>query len=428
MKRSINFSISISTAVFSKAAALLLQILAMPVAVSHLGVNGFVLYGMLISINSWLLLATSGLSPALSVKVSGSEDPSEIKCLASSAYLLFFFIGLSILILGSTFSHFVPVDFYFPDFGHEVSQDIRLSLSILIFGFILQCLCIATDSIMAGLERQYYTNLAVLTGCTFSLVSILILKYEIAAPSDLLLIVILPPIILRFLFGVIYCLCAKLLSIKSVKSKAMWSLLSRAVDFFKAGSLTNFLLHVAPVIYVGRFYPESIAAVYVALNTLVVLAASLISTITLPIVPSIRRSLAEGDHEWSRRSLVWLKKYTFFLILATVIFAISFASPILSLIFDKKINFTQEYIIFTAIYFCTLVWSNYCYSLASIFDSIEKITPHFLCKSIFSVIALVILTAKDVYIFPFAVFATGFFLFEYFQVRQSLSNDKNEKN
>ena len=43
-------------------------------------------------------------------------------------------------------------------------------------------------------------------------------------------------------------------------------------------------------------------------------------------------------------------------------------------------------------------------------------------------IALVILTAKDVYIFPFAVFATGFFLFEYFQVRQSLSNDKNEKN
>lgn len=417
MNRTGKLNFSFATAALSKAAVLLLQLLAMPVAINQLGVAGFILYGVLVSINSWLLLTTSGLSPALSIEISGTQDISEIKKWTSSAYALFVGVGLSTFLLGTLFNLMVPISYYAPDSANELFPDVMLSITILLIAFLLQSFCIASDAVMSGLERQYLTNLAVMVGCIFSFAAILVYDYPISSPSDLIMVIILPPIIARFLVGTFFTINEGLLSVFSIQSKNLRKLITRSFSFFKAGSLTNFLLHVFPIIVVGRFYPKEIAAQYVALNTLVVLLASFISIVTLPLIPALRASVARGENEWAETGLKWLRRYTFLIIYTSLLCAITIAPMILELMFKDKLLFNRGYVAVTGLYFCTLIWSNYSYSLFAVSDSMDQLAPYFLRKSIFSVLILLVCISLSLYILPFAIFGMSFFMFEYFQVK-----------
>lgn len=397
----------------------MLQITAMPVAVALLGVEGFIFYGILVSLNSWLLLATSGLSPALSVKISGLHDISNSREWISSAYALFAAIGSILFVLGMAVNYTAPPTLLVPDGGGlELISNAKLSISILLVSFVMQCFSIVSDAVMAGLERQYLTNLSVLTGTLLSFGFILLSDFEINNPSDLICVVVLPAIIVRFLVGTVFIASSGLFVVEKIRKDVVMSLIGSALTFFKSTSLVNFLLHVLPVSIVGKFYPEALAAQYLALNTLVILFASLITFITLPLIPALRRSRLEGKSKWSDTAQIWLKRYTVLLIFSTIILAPLIGEDFLFLIFEDGIDFSFISILAATLYFSTLVWSNYTFSQFAVIDRVEIIGPFFLRKACFSLLFLTLSTYFGFYFSPYLLFFAAFFIFEFFQIKK----------
>lgn len=428
MHKNTKLKLSLASSFISKVLTLSLQVIAMPIVVMQLGQDGFVLYAMLLSISSWLLLSTAGLSPAVMVKLSGLHSKEKKRSWIASGYSLFFSIGF----LVSTFSVFFSVFFDLGVlFGYEASpftSDIQLALIVISIGFFLQCLSIVSDAIILSEQKQYVTNLAISCSALFSLTFLFLFNEQLTSPSDFILVVFMPSITLRFILGSIFLIKNKLLCITQSKTIKVKILLRSGLRFFKAGSLTNFFLHVLPIVVIGNAYSQSTSSQYVSVNSLIVLASGLVSMLCLPLIPAIRNSIVEKDTQWLNTAISRLRKYCLLIITVSVVVGWSIASYILTMLFDKNIEYDYYFIGIASVYFSTLVWSNYSYCILSALGKINYLSRVFLAKAAFSIFTIFIFTLLNVEVNPFLIFIFYFSLFEFLQVKRYIKTTLHEKN
>ena len=137
MHKNTKLKLSLASSIISKVLTLSLQVIAMPIVVIQLGQGGFVLYAMLLSISSWLLLSTAGLSPAVMVKLSGLHSKEKKRSWIASGYSLFFSIGFLFSILGVFFSVFFDLGVLFGYGASPFNTYIHLALIVISIGFFL---------------------------------------------------------------------------------------------------------------------------------------------------------------------------------------------------------------------------------------------------------------------------------------------------
>ena len=415
MNRVSKLKLSVSSSVAAKGLAIILQLITLPIAANNLGAGGLVVYAMLLSINSWLLLSTSGLSPALVIRLSGSNNKKHLLYWATNGYLMFIAIGLVIFILVLSVNHLTDVSSLI--FTSEKLLDAKGSIDVIVYIFLLQCICIASDAIILASQKQYLTNMALIFASTISLILLNIADNWIDSPAKLIAIVMIPSLISRMFIGFSFIIYKNLLNISLVSMKYQRLLIKSAIAFFKVGSITNFLLHVLPVLIVGKVYSNEFAAQYTILNTLVILASSVFAIICTPLLPAMRESLKSGDKAWYKDSLKKLKKYCLGLVGVSLVIGWSFASSILNFIFINSVEFDYIYVGLSATYFSTLIWSNYHYILFSAANEVELLSKVFIRKSFFSISVIIFLAAMKVELLPFAIFIVAFFILEYREIK-----------
>lgn len=428
MDKNARLKLSLASSFISKVLTLSLQVLAMPIVVEQLGQSGFVLYAMLLSINSWLLLSTAGLSPAVMVKLSGINSIAKKRSWIASGYFLFFLIGAVVAIISVFFSAAFDLGALLGYVNSSFSNDIQLAFIIISAGFFLQCLSIVSDAIILSEQKQYVTNLSVSCSAIFSIGYLYIFSAQLTSPSDFVLVVFIPSIAVRFILGSIFLIKNELLVINQYEIIKMKILVKNGLRFFKAGSLTNFLLHVLPVVIIGKAYSESFSSQYVSINSFIVLASSLVSMLCLPLIPALRSSIVKKDTKWLNVAISRLRKYCLLIIFIATAIGWTFANYILTKLFNENIEYNYYFVGVASIYFATLVWSNYSYCILSAFGKVEYLSHVFLVKSLCSISAIFIFTFLNIEVNPFLIFILFFSLFEFIQVKRFIKITLHEKN
>lgn len=426
MNRDSKLKLSVSTSLVAKVLAMLLQLVTLPVAAASLGANGLVLYAMLLSVNSWLLLTTSGLSPAMVVRLSGTSHKRHLLCWATNGYVMFVSIGVAIFALVLLLNQLTNIGSLL--FASEQVLEAKDSLQIVVFIFLLQCVCIGSDAIILANQKQYLTNIALIIASSLSLLLLHMANVWIDSPAKLIAVVMIPSLILRMVIGTTFVFHKKLLNFSLLNRKYQTILFKSAIEFFKVGSLTNFLLHVLPILVIGRMYASDFSAQYAALNTLVIVASSTFTIICTPLLPALRESLKNGDREWFSLSLYKLKKYCLGLIIISLLVGWTFAAPVLNYIFTDSVLFNYFYVGLAATYFATLLWSNFNYTLLSAANEVKLLSKVFMRKSVFSILVVISFSLIHIEIPPFAVFIFAFLALEYTVLKGIINKITYEKN
>ncbi|MCO4182528.1 hypothetical protein LG195_04300 [Proteus terrae] len=416
MNRSSNLKLSVSTSLVAKVLALLLQLFTLPVAAESLRAEGLVVYTMLLSINSWLLLTTSGLSPALVVRLSGSNKATHLKRWATNGYFMFMTIGLTISTLALLLNQISDISGVL--FSSEQLKDSKSSLDVIVLIFLMQCICIGSDAIILAYQKQYLTNIALLIASLISLLLLYFARAWIDSAAILIAIVMIPSLIARLLTGLSFIVTAKTIDVSLLRVKYQRILLKSAVEFFKAGSLTNFLLHVLPVLIIGKLYTSDFSAQYSALNSLIIIASSAFTIVCTPLLPALRDSLSKNDSIWFKKSLKKLRFYCLNLVIISLILGWTIGSFVLNYIFTNSIEFGYVYVGLAASYFATLMWSNYHYTILSAGNEVKLLSNVFMKKALTSVVVIILLALFKVEIPPFFVFTIAFLCFEYTKLKK----------
>ncbi|WP_440885585.1 hypothetical protein [Vibrio campbellii] len=419
MNRSSKLKFSVSTSLVAKLLALLLQLVTLPVAAESLGAEGLVVYTMLLSINSWLLLTTSGLSPALVVRLSGCNKDNHLKRWATNGYFMFVAIGVFISALALLLNQISDISGIL--FNSEQVKDSKTSLNVIAFIFLIQCICIGSDAIILAYQKQYLTNIALVISSSISLIFLYSAKVWINSAAILMAIVMLPSLIARMLTGLSFIVLTRTIDISLLKVRYQKVLFSSAFEFFKVGSLTNFLLHVLPVLIIGKFYTSDFSAQYSALNSFIIIASSAFTIVCTPLLPALRDSLSKSDSVWFKQSLKKLRFYCLSLVIISLILGWTIGPFALNYIFKNSIVFDYVYVGLAASYFATLMWSNYHYTILSAGNEVKLLSNVFMRKSLISMFFIIVLALLNVEIPPFFVFTVAFLFFEYTKLKKIIN-------
>ena len=171
--------LSVITSVFSKSSGLIFQVLAIPLALSALGTEGFARFMIYTGLTTWVGLSATGIAPTLTSKIaSGLKNSDLIKNLYNALIfvsILMFFIGLPIFSL---------VIFFF---GEKLGgiEELNLVYVYLFIGLLI--IFSLVDSVNAGHNKVYITNAFQTLGSLLNLIILFMLIKLLNVKDDLFL-------------------------------------------------------------------------------------------------------------------------------------------------------------------------------------------------------------------------------------------------
>jgi O-antigen/teichoic acid export membrane protein len=428
-----SIKISIITSFLSKLSTLALQLYAMPLAAKQLGTDGFVIYSMMMGVMGWLMLSSVGVGPAITVIISPLRSKQDRSRWFSSALFISTIISVLIFFSVFVFTFIVDIKLLFISGGAGPTIDVETSFYCILVLFILQNFCTVTDAVILASQRQYITNFLSFLSSVISLIYIMLYGADISLVSQLLLVILAPVILLRLLNAGRLLLMQRYVTLAplTVTKLEVKRLITDGKNFLIAGSITNLILHVLPILIIGRFYDTLFSAQYVALNNIIVLGSGLVSMVCVPLIPAIAESVTTGDFNWANRVYKKLLRYVYFISALTVFFGWFFGQKLLNIFFDNTIDFQQDLVVSATLYFCLLIWTNIHVTVLSSIGEIKKIAKFLFIKAILFLITLSIFLLLNIEVNPFYVLVFWSLIIEtktLFSITRNYFCDKNTIN
>ena len=180
----------------------------------------------------------------------------------------------------------------------------------------------------------------------------------------------------------------------SVSWEVCKRLLGSGVAFSLATGFGNFLCHQLPIVLVGRrLAPADAASFAVTMNALLI-AAGMVSMVTVSLWPAISDSMARGERSWveraARRTLRYSVAYGFligavFAALGGILFRFWFgATIVVGPVLSSSLG----------LYFFLLMWENAYFAILIGMKHIAIPSLLYLCRSLFAVVAMSILVPR----------------------------------
>ncbi|WP_045860377.1 lipopolysaccharide biosynthesis protein [Teredinibacter purpureus] len=405
MPKERKIKLSIITSVLSKVSTLALQLFAMPLAVKQLGAEGFVVYSMMMGVMGWLMLSSIGVGPAITIIISPLRYKKDRSSWFSSALIIAVFVSLVVFLGALILLALVDVNTIFMSTNVSSTIDVNVSFYCILIIFVLQNFCTVTDAVVLASQKQYITNSFSFLSSIVSVVFVVIYGENIALVSHLLLI-ILGPIVAFRLINALRLICVEgyvNLNPSLISKPQVKKLLSDGKNFLFAGSVANLILHVLPVLIVGRFYSTDFAAQYAALNQIILLGSGLVSMVCLPLIPAITESVSKGSYTWAIGVYSKLLKYVLSVLFLTIVVGCSYGSAVLSFVFNSEVTFQQSVVVSASFYFSLLMWTNVHVTILSAVGKIKKVAGYLLVKAVAVLVTICIFLWMDIEVNPFYI-------------------------
>ncbi len=310
--RRIRYAIASSLA--SKVTTAAVQILALPLAATSLGIHGFAVYMMMAAAVGWLGIANLGIGPVVNVKIAAAhagEDAELERVIFSSGLSISLSLAVVVASLALVLIWVIPIRAIFGPLYVAESTGIRLGMSCLVAFFFVQTSVSVFEAAQAGYQEQYIQNVVAAVSSLPVLMAVWLVARYHPTPVALIWALGAPPLAFRVgnAVAVVWRHPAIKPSVNFVKSRMCRSLVKTGSVYSLAGGLASFLAHVFPVLLVGRLSNSMAAVGFAATMNMVILLNGMVSMLASPLWPAVADSLARGDLAWARRAasrVVWL--------------------------------------------------------------------------------------------------------------------------
>ena len=396
------------TSLLSKVSAVAVQFIAFPVAIRCLGSAGFVLYTMVASFLAWLALASIGAGPALTVVIATADAKSDVK---QQALILSSVFILTLIVVVPFTAILIPVVLAFPVcrvFGPQYAHDEQMIVNSLLFIIallFLHAIFSIVEAAQLGFQEQHHLNIRGSFSNLLSIAAILLVLPAFPSVLALLMAVQVPSYATRLANALLFFRNRPFLLPKF--SLYSWEvaapLFFAGVVFLFAACIGNYLCHYFPIILAGRSFSSDAAATFASVMNLMVLAAGMISMVTIPMRSGIGNAIASNDTSWIQR----MTRYVF---LAGTTFSILFAAFLL--LFGQSFFYwwlgetiRPDRLLLGAMgcYFILGTWENLYFALLIGYGQVIYASLVFCGRSIVAATILLVFHASSNLSFPFVL-------------------------
>jgi len=360
--------LAVGTSLISKAIGMIMQVLAIPIAVNALGSERFGMYTMLVSLLAWIDLGAFGIGPALTrgiaIAWNAGDQNGEKRYFSSGTAILaaiclilavVFFIAIAVLVgSGASLQHF------FGPNGDSYRGELRAAMIIIATFFLSQLLFSIGERARSAYQEDYINNAVYIIANSFSLVTMLMIAHYWPTIEGFALAIFGALTIAKGL-NTVYLICVSrpyLFPRRTNVDKAkIRELMSNSIPFWVIQaailgmqSLSLFLL--------GWIAGPKILAPFAILFRLLQLLATGVMMLTQPLWPSITDASVRGDHTWIRRSYLRAALYVGVYSLSLFLVLCFAGQILLHFWLSGSVQVDRSLIVIMASYFVIWMWNN----------------------------------------------------------------------
>jgi len=350
-----------ASSIGSKVVTILVQLLAMPVAIRALGAQEFALYALLASAIGWVGLVNLGVGPALSVSMASAvanNDRTVQARLCSSGF--FPVLGVVVALGGILLSlaQTPRVDGLFGENYLAQADTIRTGLSLLLVFALAQALLSVAEAAQIGYQEQYVFNIWAIFGNLVSLFALFATAWRSPTVIAMILAVNLPPLLARLLNAARFLSRRPFLipRISTFSWQAGRFLIGNGLIFSLAASVGNFLNHQYTVILVGRAESTQITTTFAVMMNVFILAFGLVTMLAIPLWPAIADSVTRGEIDWAHLAYRKMLLYSMLYSLAVCLGLILFGPIAFPIWFSADVNPNSRLLLLAGVYFVLDTW------------------------------------------------------------------------
>ncbi len=302
--RTQQFKKSLITSLAGKGISISAQLIAVPVAISALGVERFGVYAILTALLNWINMATMGISPSLTVQIITAHADNDKKNeteVFTTAFLFSAIVSITLIILIQSFIRVIGVESLFGAKLHNHSLELQEGLFVLSFFMAANIILSVIEAAQAGYQNQYLNNIFLSVGSLATILIIFLVVKNWPTIPNMILAVFGAPMLARIINLVNLFRNHEYLipRFKNFKLPLLKVLLSTGSTFLLT-QLGSFLYQNATVYLVGRKLGATSAAHMSVMMLVLSLSGSLLIMLTQPLWPAIQDATTRGDYNWAK--------------------------------------------------------------------------------------------------------------------------------
>jgi O-antigen/teichoic acid export membrane protein len=357
---------AVVTSLSGKAVTVVTQLLAIPLAISALGVERYGAYAMLTAVFLWTQTASTVVASALSLKLVAAHAEGDIAKEAGLFSTAFFFAAAVACLLCLALQGLVGVvdigqvfAITQPQFIAELHQAAFWMAWILPLNVVLSL----AESAHAGYQRQYVNNLLTMAGNLVTLAALLLAVRWYPSIPVMVLAMFLPAAVGRV---------ANLLILLRGRPhlRPAWGLADKGLLLglltmgaaFGVTQVGSFFYQQFPTFYVGRESSLTEAAYFATMMLVIAISGNFLIMFTQPLMPALRDAVARRDDAWIRSThrLVLMRLVPYISVAALVI-ALA-GSFLVSSLTRQPVHFDPLTQGLWALFFWIVAWEHINYS------------------------------------------------------------------
>jgi len=368
--RNRRIGLAVLSSVGSKATTMGLQLLAIPVGVSALGLERFGVFATLTALLAWITICQIGIGPALTLDIAAGAahtDRSAERKYFSTALFSMFLVALAILIIFLFLPHVISVpDLLGRDYENFLPE-IRTGMIVLAILLATQMILSVTEAARTGYQEVHITNLCNMIGNGASCILVLVVASAWPKVAGLIFAVYSGPVIAGTLNSVWLVGWSRPYLWPDVRrfDRTYAGKLIRAGSAFALIQISVFLSRELSLVILGRIDgPASVAEMSIMFR-MVFFAQGIIIMISQPWWPAIMEAASRNDFGWIRTSYRNMLYLSLFYAAGICIVFIAGTDFLVSKWIGKDIVTTPYLPFFIRVYFVLVAWNNLHYTLTT---------------------------------------------------------------
>jgi O-antigen/teichoic acid export membrane protein len=357
---------AVMTSLAGKGVTVFTQLLAIPLAITALGLDRYGAYAMLTAVFLWCMTASTVIASALTLELASAHAAGDWKR-ESRLFSSAFFFGLAAaLLLWAGFQVLltvIPLDRLFGLDKPIFLSDLEYSARVITWLLPATVLVSVGEAVHAGYQRQYVNNLLQIGANAATLMALLIVVRFAPSITNIVLAMFLPAAVAKAVnLLLVWHTWRHLLPHPRNAALATLAGLLTLGAAFALTQVGSFLYLQFPTFNVGRHAGPATAAYLSTMMMVIAISGNLLVTFTQPLVPALRDSVARGDFAWVLRThALTLRRLVPYISMAALVIAVG-GSFFVSQLTRHSVQFDVATQCLWAAFFWLVAWEHVHYT------------------------------------------------------------------
>lgn len=304
--RTQRLKIAMLSSLGGKGVSIVSQLVALPLAITLLGIERFGMYAMLVALLNWMNMAGVAITPGLTVQIVSANSDGNRDAEArvfTTAFLFALLVAVCMFMGLQAFFHVVGVLQLFGAAALPYRYEVGFGLQILVVFMSMSVVLSIVEGAQAGYQNQYVNNLLGTLGSVLSIIAIFVVVRQQPTIPNLILAIYGAPLAARVLNTLhLFWHRRYLLPWRGQFSMDALRTMLATGSAFLLTLLGTFCYQSFSVYWVGRELGSAAAAQMSVMMLVLTLAGSLLIIVTQPLWPAIQDAVTRDDLGWVHRA------------------------------------------------------------------------------------------------------------------------------